>query len=75
MRRALSVSGAKPPDAWAACIARSASPCVAAILGSSVVFLDGTVVNVALPAIRDDLDTGLAASSGSSRRTCSRSAR
>ena len=34
---------------------------VAAILGSGVVFLDGTVVNVALPAIRDDLDTGLAA--------------
>src|SRR5687767_15665825 len=33
---------------------------VAAILGSSVVFLDGTVVNVALPAIREDLDTGLA---------------
>ena len=34
---------------------------VAAILGSSIVFLDGTVVNVALPAIREDLDTGLAA--------------
>jgi EmrB/QacA subfamily drug resistance transporter len=34
---------------------------LAAILGSSIVFLDGTVVNVALPAIRDDLDTGLAA--------------
>jgi len=34
---------------------------ISAILGSSVVFLDGTVVNVALPAIRDDLDTGLAA--------------
>jgi EmrB/QacA subfamily drug resistance transporter len=33
---------------------------LAAILGSSVVFLDGTVVNVALPAIREDLDTGLA---------------
>jgi EmrB/QacA subfamily drug resistance transporter len=32
-----------------------------AILGSAVVFMDGTVVNVALPAIRDDLDTGLAA--------------
>lgn len=32
----------------------------AAIVGSSVVFLDGTVVNVALPAIRADLDTGLA---------------
>ncbi|MGH2948401.1 MAG: MFS transporter [Solirubrobacteraceae bacterium] len=34
---------------------------VSAILGSGVVFLDGTVVNVALPAIRADLDTGLAA--------------
>src|SRR3954465_10353470 len=31
----------------------------AAILGSGVVFLDGTVVNVALPAIREDLGTGL----------------
>ena len=29
--------------------------------GSAVVFVDGTVVNVALPSIRDDLDTGLAA--------------
>jgi EmrB/QacA subfamily drug resistance transporter len=34
---------------------------VATILGSAIVFLDGTVVNVALPAIRDDLDTGLSA--------------
>jgi EmrB/QacA subfamily drug resistance transporter len=34
---------------------------LSAILGSSVVFLDGTVVNVALPAIRDDLGSGLAA--------------
>jgi EmrB/QacA subfamily drug resistance transporter len=34
---------------------------VSAVLGSSVVFLDGTVVNVALPAIRDDLGSGLAA--------------
>jgi EmrB/QacA subfamily drug resistance transporter len=33
----------------------------AAILGSAIVFMDGTVVNVALPAIRDDLGTGLAA--------------
>lgn len=33
---------------------------VAAILGSTVVFLDSTVVNVALPAIADDLDAGLA---------------
>ncbi len=33
---------------------------VATILGSNVVFLDGTVVNVALPAIQQDLNTGLA---------------
>jgi EmrB/QacA subfamily drug resistance transporter len=34
---------------------------VACILGSGIAFLDGTVVNVALPAIREDLDTGLTA--------------
>jgi EmrB/QacA subfamily drug resistance transporter len=33
---------------------------VATILGSTVVFLDSTVVNVALPAIADALDAGLA---------------
>jgi EmrB/QacA subfamily drug resistance transporter len=33
---------------------------IAAILGSTVVFLDSTVVNVALPAIAQDLDAGLA---------------
>src|SRR5690349_13695142 len=33
---------------------------VAAILGSIVAFVDGTVVNVALPHIRDDLGGGLA---------------
>jgi EmrB/QacA subfamily drug resistance transporter len=33
---------------------------VATILGSTVVFLDGTVVNIALPAISDSLDAGLA---------------
>ena len=33
---------------------------VACILASVVVFLDGSVVNVALPAIRDDLGAGLA---------------
>ncbi len=32
---------------------------VATILGSIVVFLDATVVNVALPAISEDLDAGL----------------
>ena len=33
---------------------------IAAILGSAIVFIDGTVVNVALPAIRRDLHAGLA---------------
>src|SRR5438874_5599661 len=33
---------------------------VAAILGSGIVFLDATVVNIALPALRDDLGGGLA---------------
>ena len=33
---------------------------VATILGSTIVFLDGTVVNVALPAISEELDAGLA---------------
>ena len=33
---------------------------LATILGSTVVFLDSTVVNVALPAISDGLDVGLA---------------
>jgi EmrB/QacA subfamily drug resistance transporter len=34
---------------------------IACILGSAVVFLDGTVVNVALPAIATDLESGLSA--------------
>src|SRR5665213_1521089 len=34
---------------------------LATILGSSMVFIDGTVVNVALPAIQHDLGGGLAA--------------
>src|SRR5205814_2201447 len=33
---------------------------VACILASIVVFLDGSVVNVALPALREDLGAGLA---------------
>jgi EmrB/QacA subfamily drug resistance transporter len=33
---------------------------IATILGSTIVFLDATVVNVALPSIADDLDAGLA---------------
>jgi EmrB/QacA subfamily drug resistance transporter len=34
---------------------------IASILGSSIAFIDGTVVNVALPAIQRDLGGGLAA--------------
>src|SRR6201999_307324 len=37
---------------------------IATILGSTVVFLDATVVNVALPAIGDDLGAGLAGQQG-----------
>ena len=33
---------------------------VASILGSSMAFIDGSVVNVALPAIQHDLGGGLA---------------
>jgi len=33
---------------------------MACILGSAIVFVDGTVVNVALPALRSDLDASLA---------------
>jgi EmrB/QacA subfamily drug resistance transporter len=33
---------------------------VACILGSAIVFVDGTVVNVALPALQEDLDASLA---------------
>jgi EmrB/QacA subfamily drug resistance transporter len=33
---------------------------LATILGSTIVFLDSTIVNVALPSIQEDLDTGLA---------------
>jgi EmrB/QacA subfamily drug resistance transporter len=33
---------------------------IACILGSAIVFIDSTVVNVALPAIRNDLEAGLA---------------
>lgn len=33
---------------------------IACVLGSAVVFVDGTIVNVALPALRADLDASLA---------------
>jgi len=40
--------------------ARNRLVLIAAILGSVIVFVDGSVVNVALPAIQDDLGGGLA---------------
>ena len=39
---------------------RQAPHLVACILGSAIVFVDQTVVNVALPALSDDLDATLA---------------
>jgi hypothetical protein len=48
---------------------------VACIVGSAIVFIDMTVVNVALPAIRSNLDAGLADQQWVVEATCSRSAR
>ena len=48
---------------------------VAAILGTTVVTVDSTVVNVALPAIADDLGGGLAGQQWTSNAYLSRSAR
>ena len=45
-------------ERWGSPIARRAL--VAATLGSGIAFLDGTIVNVALPSIGEDLDAGLA---------------
>jgi hypothetical protein len=33
---------------------------IACILGSAIVFVDQTVINVALPSLREDLDASLA---------------
>src|SRR5205809_2402172 len=55
MRRMVARSGdrAQPP--------RRELILVATILGSSITFVDGTVVNIALPTIGRDLDAGLSA--------------
>src|SRR5262245_26970856 len=45
-------------ERWGSTTARRAL--WAAVLGSGVAFLDGTVVNVALPSIGEDLDADLA---------------
>lgn len=49
-----------PPDRLGAVTRPQRLTLLATILGSTIVFLDSTVVNVALPAIQRDLDTGLA---------------
>ena len=54
-------SGSTPPSGQPDASGAKRVTLWACILGSAIVFLDGTVVNVALPAIRDDLDAGLAA--------------
>ena len=38
---------------------------IATVIGSSMTFVDGTVVNIALPTIGRDLNAGLGPSSGS----------
>ena len=43
---------------------------VAAILGSGIATIDGTIVNVALPAIEDDLGGGLQVQQWSRTPTC-----
>ena len=42
----------------------------ATILGSSLSFIDGSVVNVALPAMQSSLDASSAPCNGSSTLTC-----
>src|SRR5438132_10453834 len=55
------MEGAQPGAALAAVDSRLARwTIVATILGSSMAFIDGSVVNVALPAIQHDLGGGLA---------------
>ena len=49
-------AAATSPDARAAAVRRWTL--VSAVLGSSMAFMDGTVVNVALPAIQRSLDAG-----------------
>ncbi len=51
---------ARPPPTLARVSRQQRLTLIATILGSTVVFLDGTVVNVALPAIGEGLDAGLA---------------
>src|SRR5262249_16282483 len=54
-------AGPVPPGSVAAGAASTRLTLIAAILGSAMVFIDGTVVNVALPPIQRDLGGGLAA--------------
>lgn len=59
LRPVVGYTGRVPDSvAWGTPVARRAL--AASALGSGVVFLDGTVVNVALPSMGADLDTGLA---------------
>jgi EmrB/QacA subfamily drug resistance transporter len=53
---------ARPTRTWPRPTAREKRlTLIACITGSAIVFIDSTVVNVALPAIAEDLDAGLAA--------------
>ena len=59
-RAAAARAGREPPRRLDRVTRQQRLTLIATILGSTVVFLDATVVNVALPAISDDLDAGLA---------------
>jgi EmrB/QacA subfamily drug resistance transporter len=57
----LRAGGGSRASSYSRCMSRQQRlTLIATILGSTVVFLDATVVNVALPAIGDDLGAGLA---------------
>ncbi len=59
--RATSAAGPAGPPATPPDPTNQRIALIASILGSGIVFLDGTIVNVALPAIRAGLGGGLAA--------------
>ena len=59
-RRSSSTHDARPADGLVLGTPRGRGALLASILGSGMAFLDGTAVNLALPAMGDDLGTGLA---------------
>ena len=69
------VGGRVPGPGIAAGSAQGRWVLAAAVLGSGMALLDGTVVNIALRSVGEDLGASIASSSGWSTPTCSRSRR